>query len=371
MTATLISTDGMKTGFTTGACAAAAAYGAVMAFSEEFIDEACIMNPKGVMMRIPVLTEVISGKAARGIVIKYSGDDPDITNGVRVISEAERIENGVEITGGEGIGIVTLAGLDQPVGEYAINSGPRKMIEEAVLKAKTETKISGGFRITVSIPGGDVLAEKTFNPRLGIKGGLSVLGTDGILRPMSRTALMDSVRSELSVKKAAGIEYVVLCPGKMGEDFTIQHLRLPKENIVQCSNFIGEAIDMACSMGFLGIIVSGHLGKLVKIGSGVFDTHSKTADARIETLMVSCAMAGADSSMICGLDGFSNTDSAVEYLKEHRICETVMEKLSQRIQKYLDIRSDILCGAVYFSEKHGILGRTEKAAVIEEKIRKW
>lgn len=379
-----------KSGITTGACAALCAYGATAAaiaaksgagklsrnggagsLSRNGV-EAClprkagVYNPRGILIEGEISPEILPDGRGRCSTVKYSGDDPDVTDGVRVVVTAELLEDGIIIEGGDGIGRVTKPGLDRPPGDWAINSGPRRMIEAAVEKAASEMACKTGARITVEIPGGGELAKRTFNPRLGIEGGLSVLGTDGILRPMSTAAIVDTIRAELSVKRASGVDELVLCPGRTGET-AAAHAGIPPERIAQCSNFIGDAVDMAAEFGFSSVIVAGHIGKLVKLGSGIFNTHSHTADGRIETLAACGAFAGVDLCVLRQLDDFITADAAVEYLQEQGVWEDVSAELGRRSDRYLAERAGIKSGVMWFSGKNTLLGLSSGARRILER----
>ncbi len=357
----------LKEGITTGACAALCAYGAVKAALGEAQDKAVVYNPHGLPIEGDITAAYLPDGKGVCRTVKHSGDDPDVTDGVTVTVTAELIPGDkVEIRGGRGIGRVTKKGLDRPPGDWAINSGPRKMIEAAVQKAAAECERSTGACITVEIPGGEEIAKRTFNPRLGIEGGLSVLGTDGILRPMSTAALVDTIRAELSVKRSQGLENITLCPGRTGEEAAML-LGIPPENIAQCSNFIGEALDAAAEQGFSSALLVGHIGKTVKLGSGVFNTHSRTADARMETLAACGVFAGVDPAVLRGLDGFVSADAAVKYLCEAGVWEKVAAELGRRSDRYLAARAGIPCGVAWFGGKNTLLGMSEGAKTILER----
>ena len=195
----------LRRGYTTGTCAAAAAGAAArMLLTGTAVPEISVRLPNGESLTLPVTDARGSETEASCAVVKDSGDDPDVTNGVAVYARVSRIPEGVTITGGVGIGIVTKAGLDQPVGAYAINSVPRRMIEAAVRSAAQALDADGGFAVEIYVPEGAELAKKTYNPRMGIEGGISIIGTSGIVEPMSTAALIDTIRTEASMRKAAG-----------------------------------------------------------------------------------------------------------------------------------------------------------------------
>ena len=280
----------LRCGYTTGACATGAAMAAArMLLTGETVETVELDTPRGIRLTLEILNPEMGDGFARCAVQKDSGDDPDITNGILVCARAEKIDAGLQIEGGEGVGVVTRPGLDQPVGAAAINSTPRRMIAEAVEAVSAACGYAGGLKITISIPDGAALANKTFNPRIGIVGGLSVIGTTGIVEPMSNAALVDTIRLELSVLSAGGAKVVLLCPGNYGEVFARETLGLNMSRQVSVSNFIGDGIEAAVDYGFERILLVGHIGKLVKLGIGLHNTHSAYGDGRMETL-IACAL---------------------------------------------------------------------------------
>ena len=222
-------------------------------------------------------------------VVKDSGDDPDITNGMEIRARVEMLPEEGEIVflAGEGVGIITEPGLKIPVGEPAINPVPRQMIEEAVRSVYG----SRAGKVWISIPGGRELARKTFNPRLGIRDGLSVLGTTGIVRPMSLEALRDSMYTELRMRVIQKKDPILFTFGNQGEK--AMETICPGVCIVQVSNEIGFMLDSALDLGVKHLIIGGHPGKLCKIAAGVMQTHSHTADARREAIVAHLAFMGA------------------------------------------------------------------------------
>ncbi|MBQ9392549.1 MAG: cobalamin biosynthesis protein CbiD, partial [Oscillospiraceae bacterium] len=281
-------------------------------------------------------------------------------------AEAVRIPAGVTVDGGEGVGRVTKPGLDQPVGAAAINSTPRRMIEENVAAVCAAAGYTGGVAVTVSIPGGAEIAQRTFNPRMGVEGGLSVLGTSGIVEPMSTRALADTVRLELRQLRAEGEDTVLLVPGNYGHDFAENELGLSVERCVSCANFIGEAIDAAVELGFRQILLVGHVGKLVKLGIGVTNTHSSAGDGRMETLAACAALAGAEGDLIRGVLGCATTDAALTLLAQAGRKEDVCALLGSRIDDTLNRRvpPGVEIGCVMFTnraELGPVLWRSENA----------
>ena len=337
----------MRCGYTTGSCAAGAAGAATeMLLSGNIVQRLDMDTPKGIRLSLDIVNPEIGGDFARCAVQKDSGDDPDITNGILIYATARKTDAGISIDGGEGVGRVTKPGLDQPVGAAAINSVPRQMIEGQVRAACGRCGYSGGIEIVIAIPEGRALANKTFNPRIGIEGGISVIGTTGIVEPMSNAALVDTIRVELSVLAASGAKDVLLCPGNYGETFAREQLGLSMQRQVSTSNFIGEGVQAAVSAGFRRILLVGHIGKLVKLGIGMTNTHSQNGDGRMETL-IACALAcGADLGLL------------------HR--RPVMDLLGQRIQATLErwIPAGVEIGFICFTNAgpwQGVLVKSDNA----------
>lgn len=345
----------LEKGYTTGTCAAAAAKAAaVRLLTGESVSSVSVTLPSGKAIEIDVPKTKAENDLVTCAVKKYSGDDPDITNGIMIYASVKKTDGAVTIDGGEGIGRVTREGLDQPIGAAAINSAPRSMIRNAVDEVRGD--YCGGFEIIISAPEGVEIAKKTFNPRLGIEGGISILGTSGIVEPMSEKAVLDTVFLELKTRRASGDKTAVLVPGNYGEDFAREKLGI--KNTVQCSNFIGEAIDYAVDLGFSAVLIIAHMGKLVKLGSGIMNTHSKYADGRMETLALCAALTGyADFEKILNC---VTTDEAYELIRDTKTIEILMH----RIDMYLKRRAGIEIGAVMFSNKYGIIGKTEDAGRI-------
>lgn len=361
----------LRCGYTTGSCAAAASGAAAEMFiSGEISEFSEIMTPKGVPLKLEVLDAKICTDYAKCAIKKDSGDDPDITNGILVYAKVSRISDGVEIVGGEGIGKVTKAGLDQPIGEAAINSVPRKMIAAAVEKVAEMHDYHGGFRIEISVPNGEEIAKKTYNPRMGIEGGISIIGTSGIVEPMSNSALIDTIRLEERMRKAEGHNALLLTLGNYSENFIQKSMPFALEKSVKCSNFIGEAIDSALEYGFENILIIGHIGKLVKLGAGIMNTHSAQADGRMDVLVTCGVLAGAESEVLRNIPECATVDAALDILKEHGYMEKTLEILAKRVEYYLDakVKNAVRIGAVMFSDKHGITVETSRVCELIEII---
>lgn len=354
----------LRCGYTTGSCAAAAAKAAAeCVLSGEKISSVTLHTPKGITLTLDVAEAEITEKFAECAIKKDSGDDPDITNGILVFAKVSKADSGVTITGGEGIGKVTKPGLDQPVGEYAINSVPRKMIADAVSEIAGLYGYHGGFSVEISIPGGEELAKKTYNPRLGIEGGISVIGTSGIIEPMSNAALVDTIRAEIKMRKAEGHENLFFTLGNYSENFIARTMPFDIEKSVKCSNFIGEAIDIALEFGFRGILIIGHIGKLVKLGTGIMNTHSAQADGRMDVLVTCGVLAGADIPTLQRLPECATVDAALDILDEAGYTAQTLDILAQRAGYYLEakVKGSAKIAALMFSDKHDISVKTTGA----------
>lgn len=369
----------LRFGYTTGSCAAGAARGAArLLLGEDEISEVELMTPKGILLHLEILDRKRSENAASCAVRKDAGDDPDTTNGILVYAEVEKflirsdMEDRIVIDGGIGVGRVTKPGLSQNVGEAAINPVPRAMILQAVEEIADQYHYEGGLKVTISVPEGEKIARKTFNPRLGIVGGISILGTSGIVEPMSEKALIDSIRVEMTQHAAMGEQYMLVTPGNYGADYLREHMELPFEKNIKCSNYVGETIDMAVNMGVKGILFISHIGKFVKVAAGIMNTHSHSADARMEVLCSNAIRAGGDLACARSILQCNTTDEALRVLDENHILKETMKEVTDRIQFYLDHRSyqQILLGAVIFSNEYGYLGQTANAAELIEKISK-
>ncbi len=371
--------SGLRYGWTTGSCAAAAAKAAAqMLFTGEEIRQVRLMTPKGISLWLDVESITRIPDRVRCAVRKYSGDDPDVTDGLLIFAEVEKKEGAdlqeprILLDGGAGVGRVTKPGLEQQIGEAAINKVPRRMITEEVEAVCREHGYSGEITVTISIPDGEETAEKTFNPRLGIMGGLSILGTSGIVEPMSEKALTDTIYLEMKIRRETGHPWCYVVPGNYGMDFLTEDLGVDPDLAVKCSNYVGEAIDDAKLLGMKGILLIGHVGKFVKLAAGVMNTHSRQADCRMEVLASHAAMAGAGTETVKRIMSCLNTTEAVQILKDEKLLKEVMDTVMERIGFYLTQRAGdgMEIGAVMFSGEEGILCQTPNAQKLFERIRR-
>lgn len=355
----------LRCGYTTGSCATAAAKAAAtMLLTGERVATVRIDTPKGVVLELEPLEVELAEQYVSCAIRKDSGDDPDDTNGVLVFAKVEKVaEPGVHIEGGVGVGRVTKPGLACAVGGPAINPTPRRMITAEVGSVIEQAGYSEGLLVTISIPEGVEIAKKTFNPRLGIIGGLSVLGTSGIVEPMSEKALIETMYVEMRAQKARGNKHLLVFFGNYGEDFTRDVMQLDLEGAVTCSNFVGELLDYAVFLGFETLLLIGHSGKLVKLAQGVMNTHSKYADCRTELFALEAMFHGASIEVGQEIYHCLTTDEVTKILKREQIFEPVMDKVTERIDFYMQhrVHGKIKTAAFMFSNVYGILGKTKAA----------
>ena len=355
----------LRCGYTTGSCATAAAKAAaVMLLTGERIELVRIDTPKGIVLNLEPLEVILTDDYVCCAIRKDSGDDPDDTNGVLVYAKVEKTSApGIKLCGGIGVGTVTKPGLACSVGEPAINPTPRKMITSELTKVMEEVNYTGGLQVTIFIPEGVEIAKKTFNPRLGIVGGLSVLGTSGIVEPMSERALIETIHVEVKAQKVRGNKNLLVFFGNYGEDYTRDVLKLDISDRVTCSNYVGELLDYAVFCGFETLLIIGHAGKLVKLAQGVMNTHSKYADCRTEVMALQAMLHGASKEVGQEIYDCLTTDEVTKILKREGLFEPVMQEVAKKIDFYMQhrVHGKIKTGALMFSHVHGILGKTEFA----------
>ncbi|MBR1816259.1 MAG: cobalamin biosynthesis protein CbiD [Lachnospiraceae bacterium] len=392
----------MRYGFTTGSCAAAAskaaAYMLLLGMKKKNIT---IETPKG----IPYQAEIVDIKRTENevscAVVKDGGDDPDVTSGCLVyatvsiikdeeiagITSAQLIDETlsnlnsssntnknnsncicidevyINIDGGEGVGRVTKPGLDQPVGSAAINHIPRQMIEEEIRDVCKQADYRGGISVIISVPDGEEIAKKTFNERLGIVGGISIIGTSGIVEPMSSQALLDTIHVELNQRKVQGFDYVAVSPGNYGLDYMLKTYGYDLDRSVKCSNYIGDTIDMVNELGFSGMLLTGHIGKLIKVSGGIMNTHSKEGDCRMELMAAAGIEAKVSQSTLKEVLKCVSTEEAIRLIKEEGKLAEVMQYILKKVMYYLCKRAgerlNIEC--IIYSNEFGELAKSEGA----------
>ena len=418
---------GITTGTCSAAAAQAAAMQLLLGVESHAVT---LRTPKGMTVSVPVYLLESDSQKASYKVVKDSGDDPDVTNGTDVCVMVEfakqrvrewtdgseepdgsaepegsvgirgskkssgsveidgRMETGIQcnshesqdsscaftsesfpyltLDGGPGIGRVTKEGLEQAVGQAAINRVPRQMIFDAVADVCEKANVCEPLHITVWMPEGETLAKRTFNPKLGIEGGLSVLGTSGILEPMSEQAIVATIETEIRQLHAVGEEKVLVTPGNYGQAYASKYLGLDLAKSVKSSNYIGDTIDLAISYGMKDFLLVGNIGKLVKLAAGIFNTHSKVADGRGEIFAVHAAMAGAGADVVQEIYNCINTDRMLDVVEREGLREAVMQSILAAIEKHVSgrIGDAMRFGVIVFSEKYGYLGQTKDTAAV-------
>lgn len=368
----------LRKGFTTGSCGAAAAKAALyMLLTGSVKDEIEIITPGGAVFRTEVKDIFREGNRVRCAVVKDGGDDPDVTTGLHVRAEvsAEERDDGkleIQIEGGPGVGRVTLPGLDQPVGNAAINRVPRQMIEKELSEVAELLDFRGRIRVILSVPGGEAAAERTFNPRLGIEGGISILGTTGIVEPMSTRAILDTIRVELNQRKALGDRIAAVSPGNYGLNFMKETYGYDLNRSVKCSNYVGDTVDMVREMDFRGMLLTGHIGKLIKVSGGIMNTHSKEGDARMELLAAGVIRAGGSTDTLRGILNCRVTEEALGIIQGESpaLLRKSMESVMDRILYYLRKRAgaELPVECILYSNEFGLLAASPGAMDMLEKL---
>lgn len=373
---------GMELGFTTGSCSAAGAKAAVyMLLTGKKREKISILTPKGLVFEAQLVDVIRGENFVSCAVVKNGGDDPDITSGAHIVSTVSLLPERsdccayVEIEGGKGVGKVTKPGLDQEIGSAAINKVPRKMIQQEVLEVCALCDYRGGIKVVISVPEGEELAARTFNPRLGIEGGISILGTSGVVEPMSSQALLDTIRVELNQHKALGYKIACITPGNYGLDFMKAAFGFDLEKSVKCSNFIGDTIDMARELGFSRLLLTGHIGKLVKVSGGLMNTHSKEGDCRMELLASYGAKSGCSAEEICRILDSITTEEGIRIIKDSADGEnkfrSAMELMLEKIMFFLNRRGEgkIEIGCMVYSNQFGLLCKSSNAVELLEEAK--
>ena len=361
----------LRLGYTTGSCAAAAAKAAAfMLLNGRTKDTIDLQTPKGIVLHLAVEEIRLDDMEASCAIRKDSGDDPDSTRGTLIFASVRKQNTpGIVIDGGVGVGRVTKRGLDQPVGAAAINSVPRRMIEENVREVCRLCDYQGGLLVTVYVPDGEALAKKTFNPRLGIVGGISILGTTGIVEPMSEQALIETIHIELRQRRENGADYVLLTPGNYGADFIRSAIGIDPGTAVLTSNFIGDALELCKSLDFRGALLVGHIGKLVKLCGGMWNTHSKFGDCRMELLAAHAASLGLRQEKVSELLSCVMCDDALRILREAQLYDAVLARLAERIEFQLQHKcGEMEAGAIVFSKEYGRLCQNDCAQALLKQI---
>ncbi|MFC3190928.1 cobalt-precorrin-5B (C(1))-methyltransferase CbiD [Pseudocitrobacter faecalis] len=361
----------LRKGYTTGSCATAAAkVAALMVLRQHIIHQVSIVTPSGVTLNLNVEVPQIEGQQAVAAIRKDGGDDVDATHGMLIFARVTLDDSGeIVLRGGEGVGTVTRKGVGLPLGSAAINRTPRQTIEAAVREAIGPAR---GADVEIFAPEGEARAQKTYNARLGILGGISILGTTGIVTPMSEESWKRSLSLELEIKRAAGLSRVVLVPGNHGERFVREQLGIDSNVVVTMSNFVGYMLDEAVRLGFRHIVLIGHPGKLIKIAAGIFHTHSHIADARMETLVAHLALLGAPLELLTQVSDCDTTEAAMEHIDAfgyQRIYNYLAERICLRVQQKLRFtKTPPVCDAIMFAFDNQVLGSNRPVKAIVEAL---
>ena len=405
----------LRRGYTTGSCSAAATKAALlMMMGGERCETVRIDTPKGIELSLEVSDQEYSPCEALCSITKDAGDDPDATHGLRIFSRVSRISSStgplpyeeqleisgvsvkVHITGGRGVGVVTRGGLSCDVGKSAINPVPRRMILKSVkdvLENMEPELIPDFLHIEIRAENGEETAKKTFNPKLGIVGGISILGTSGIVEPMSEKALVDTIRTEIKqfaelsgIKREADHEPksedasdlnavedgsgfpvppMLVCPGNYGQDYARDVLGIDLESGVKCSNYIGEMLDYSCWLGIPKILLIGHAGKLIKIAAGVMNTHSSSADGRQEVIASHGAMLGMEPSAVRDIMNAISAEEMTDILRNQgeEFAQKVFDSIGNKIKEHIDhrTRGKLQVEFIVFTKIHGTLIKSSGA----------
>lgn len=353
----------LRRGYTTGTCAAAAARAAVLTLVGRAPAEVTVQLPGAApggagAAVLPVAGAERDGDGARAWVIKDAGDDPDVTDGAR-IQAAVRLRPGeITIEGGEGVGTVTRPGLAVSPGRPAINPAPLQMIRDNVAAVLSP---GSGAEVVISVPEGERLARRTMNPQLGIVGGISILGTTGIVEPMSEEAFKQALAPQLDVARAAGRQIPVLTPGRRGVSLAA-NFGIPEEAVVLTGNFIGYMLEECVSRGFQRVLLWGHIGKLAKVAAGSFQTYNRISDGRAEVVAALAAANGGDAGLVRAILAARTAEAMAGLLREARL-EQVWHDLARRASRRAEAyaREELQVGAVLFSYSGEAIGWDERA----------
>ncbi len=359
----------LRKGYTTGSCATAAArVAALMAMRQQVINHVSIVTPSGVTLFLNVEYPLVEGQQASAAIRKDGGDDIDATHGMLIYAKVQLNDSGIiNLDGGEGVGRVSRNGIGLPIGCAAINKTPRQTIEQAVREVIGPHR---GADILITAPEGEVRAKKTYNDRLGIHGGISIIGTSGIVTPMSEESWKRSLSIELEMKRANGLEKIILVPGNHGERFVSQQMNISADYVVTMSNFVGYMLQEVVRLGFRHVVLVGHPGKLVKIAAGIFHTHSHIADGRMETLISHLALLGAPFELLQAVDQCDTTEAAIELINERgwqAVYDQIARKICFRVDQMLRFSDNKPhCDAVMFSFDEQVLGSNRPVEQIKE-----
>ncbi len=355
----------MRSGYTTGASAAAGMKASLLALlRNEFPKSVDVSSPQDVIISVPVKEcTIVHEREAKATILKDGGDDPDVTHGAEIITTVVLTNKpGISFFAGDGVGTVTKKGLALSPGEPAINPGPREMMRK-VYEELCPPHL--GVDVTISVPKGHVLAKKTLNSTLGIEGGIGIIGTTGIVKPMSEEGFKNALVPQLQVMYAAGFRTAVLVPGRIGADLAEHRLHIPKEQVAEVSNFVGFMLEEAVRVGFKKILLVGHLGKIIKISNGSFHTHNRMSDGRMETLGAYAALMGASKETVKAILDCSTTEAAMPIIEKNQLSSIYTygaERATVRAERYVAGEAEV--GVVISTLDGNILGLSERAKEI-------
>lgn len=361
----------MRFGYTTGSCAAAASAAAVQwLLTGEPPLQISLHTPKGITLLLEPECILCNKDGATCAVRKDSGDDPDVTNGICIFARVEFATSGIVIRGGDGIGTITKPGLACVVGTPAINPEPQKQIRQAVQQCAKKHNYNAGFVVTISAENGSQIAKQTFNEKLGVVGGISILGTSGIVEPMSEKAMIDTIHIEIDSVKAQGSKVIVACPGNYGKAFCAEHLDLAEAPIITMANFIGDTLDYAVYQKMEGVLLVGHAGKFIKLAAGIMQTHSSYADGRHEILTAHAALCGAPRNIIDELMQCTTVDHGISILKKCNLHPKVFQRIGEKIDKNIAsrVRHQMKTACVMFTNENGVLWRSQTTEQLIKQI---
>lgn len=353
----------LRKGFTTGTTATAATVAAIRTLlNQEPQETVTVHAANGKTAIFDVEQTDFDEQQASCAIKKDGGDDQDATDGALIFATVKlRNDNEIRLDGGKGVGRVTKEGLANKPGMPAINPTPRRVIKAA---AREELGEKRGVDIVISVPEGERIAKLTYNPRLGIVGGISILGTSGVVTPMSESSWKHSISIEMNIHRKRGDNTIVLVPGNYGEDFAKDELGIPNAKIVQMSNFVGYVLHETQRIGFTKVLIVGDLGKMIKVAGGIFSTHSKDADARAEIMVANLAlMGGVPTAFLRKINQCLTTISMIKMIDEagyQDVYQMIADKIKLRAEKLLAHREPhVEIDAVIFSRESGFLAASK------------
>jgi cobalt-precorrin-5B (C1)-methyltransferase len=353
----------LRYGNTTGACATAAAKAALVTLLDKPVDRIGIPSPLGIRFEILIKeSKKLSDDTAVASVIKDAGEDVDVTNKIEITATVKLTNDDGKITikGGKGVGTVTKPGLQIPEGESAINPVPRKMIKAGIKEVLPPGK---GVEVRISAPEGEKVAKKTQNSKLGIVGGVSILGTTGVVRPLSMSAYKRSLLPQIDVALAQNYERIFLVPGNIGEKLAKRLFNVPDDAIVQTGDFMGYMLEKAVEKGAKEIVIFGHPGKLVKLAAGIFNTHHKMGDARMEVIAAYAGVLGADTELIQAIMQSNTTEETIKFLEQADLRQQTFDKIAEKvcIRSLERVENKAKINVIIVSMDGKILGTTKDA----------